>query len=53
MHPIEHLGDMGLVESLFFPFGAVLVSMQYRCMVCARRTVGLEIFLDAPNGATR
>ena len=31
----------------------VLVSVQDRCMVCARCTVGLQIVLDAPNGATR
>jgi hypothetical protein len=28
----------------------VLVSVQYRCMVCAERTIGLEIVLDAPDG---
>ena len=27
----------------------VLVSVQDRCMVCARRTIGSEIVLDAPN----
>jgi hypothetical protein len=26
----------------------VLVSMQDRCMVCAKRTIGSEIVLDAP-----
>ena len=26
----------------------VLVSVQDRCMVCARRTIGLEIVLDTP-----
>ena len=26
----------------------VLVSVQDRCMVCAKRTIGLEIILDAP-----
>ena len=28
----------------------VSVSVQDWCMVCARRTIGLEIVLDAPNG---
>jgi hypothetical protein len=28
----------------------VLVSVQYRCMVCTERTTGSEIILDAPNG---
>ena len=27
-----------------------LVSMQDRCMVCARHTIGSEIILDAPDG---
>ena len=26
----------------------VLVSVQGRCMVCVKRTIGLEIILDAP-----
>ena len=26
----------------------VLVSVQDRCMVCAKRTIGLETILDAP-----
>jgi hypothetical protein len=26
----------------------VLVLVQYRCMVCTERTIGLEIVLDAP-----
>jgi hypothetical protein len=28
----------------------VLVLVQDRCTVCAKRTIGLEIYLDAPNG---
>ena len=28
----------------------VLVSVQDWCMVCARRTIGSEIILDAPDG---
>jgi hypothetical protein len=31
----------------------VLVSVQDRCMVCAKRTIGLEIILDAPDGTPR
>ena len=27
----------------------VLTSMQHRCMVCAKRTIGLEISLDGPD----
>jgi hypothetical protein len=31
----------------------VLLSVQDRCMVCAKRTLGSEIILDAPNGTPR
>ena len=47
---MELLGDVGLVESLFFPFETVLVSVQDRYMVCAGRNIGSEIVLDASDG---
>jgi hypothetical protein len=31
----------------------VLVSVQDRCMVCAKRTIGSVIVLDAPDGTPR
>jgi hypothetical protein len=31
----------------------VLMSMQDRCTVCTKRTIGLEIVLDAPDGTPR
>jgi hypothetical protein len=31
----------------------VLVSVQDRCMVCAKCTIALEIFLDAPDGTPK
>jgi hypothetical protein len=31
----------------------VLVSVQYRCMVCAERTIGSEIVLGAPDDTPR
>jgi hypothetical protein len=31
----------------------VLVSLQYRCTVCAKRTIGSEIILDAPDHTPR
>jgi hypothetical protein len=31
-------------------FETVLVSLQDRCMVCAKYTIGSEIILDAPDG---
>jgi hypothetical protein len=50
MHPMELLGDVGRVESLFFPFGDSVVLVQDRCIVCARRTIGLKVILDTPDG---
>ena len=50
---MELLGDMGHVESHFFPLEIVLVSVQDRCMFCARHTIGSEIILDAPDGSPR
>jgi hypothetical protein len=43
------LGEEAQVEARFCPFGDVLILMQDRCMVCTKRTVGLEIILDAHN----
>jgi hypothetical protein len=31
----------------------VLVSVQGRCTVCAKRTIGSELILDAPDGTPR
>jgi hypothetical protein len=31
----------------------VLVLVQYRCTVCAERTIGSEIVLDAPDDTPR
>ena len=31
----------------------VLVSVQDRCTICAKRTIGLGIVLDTPNGTPR
>jgi hypothetical protein len=31
----------------------VLVSVQDKCTVCAKRTIGLEIILEAPDGTPR
>ena len=45
---MELLGDTGHVESRFSSFGMVLVSVQDRCMVCAKCTIGPETVLDAP-----
>jgi hypothetical protein len=39
--------------SVYLETGLVLVSVQDRCPVCAIRTIGLEIVLDAPDGTPR
>ena len=44
------LGDVGEVEAHFSPFRYVIMSTQDRCTVCAERTIGSEISLDAPDG---
>jgi hypothetical protein len=31
----------------------ILVSVQDRCLVCVKRTIGSEIDLDAPDGTLR
>ena len=36
-----------------FCLEVVLVSVQDRCMVCTRRTIGSEIVLDTTNGTSR
>ena len=46
---MELLGDVGLVESCFRPFGdIVLVSVEDRCTACAKRTIGSDIVFNAP-----
>ena len=50
---MELLGDVGHVESRPVPKEMVLVLVQDRCTVCAKRTIGLEIVLDAPDGISR
>ena len=36
-----------------FSLEVMLVSVQDRCTVCAKRTIGSEIILDTPFGTTR
>jgi hypothetical protein len=45
------LGDVGYLESRFGPFGDGVSSVQDRCIVCAKHTIGLEIISNAPNSA--
>jgi hypothetical protein len=50
---MELLGDVGNVESHSVRLETVLVSVQDTCMVCAKRTICLEIILDGTDGAPR
>jgi hypothetical protein len=50
---MELLGDAGHVKSCFDLFSDVLILMQDMCMVCAERTIGSNIILDAPDGTPR
>ena len=50
---MELLGDVGHVESRSVRLEMVLVLVQDRCTVCAERTIGSEIVLDAPDGTPR
>jgi hypothetical protein len=50
---MERLGDVGHVESRFGPFGDRISVRQDRSTVCAKRTIGSRIVLDAPNGTPR
>ena len=52
-HPMELLGDVGHVESRSVQLEMVLVLMEDWCTVCAIRTIGSDIVLDAPYGTPR
>ena len=43
-------GDVGHVESRSVRLEMLLVLVQDRCMVCAKRTIGSEILLDRHDG---
>ena len=47
------LGDEVQVEARFGLLDIVLILTQDRCTVCVKRTIGLEIVLDAPGGNPR
>jgi len=50
---MELLGDVGHVESRSVCLEMVLVLVQDKYTVCAKRTVGSDIVLDAPDGTPR
>ena len=53
MHPMELLGEWVMLNLVLICLNVVLVSVQDRCTVCAKHTIGLEIVLDAPDGTPR
>jgi hypothetical protein len=50
---MELLRDVGHVESRFGPSGDSVNVGADKCMVSAKRTIGSEIILDAPDGIPR
>jgi len=50
---MELIGDAGHVDSHLFRLEMVLVSVQDRCTVCAKHTIGSAIVLDAPDHTPR
>ena len=50
MHPMELLGEWAMSNLVSIHLDTVLVSVQDKCTVCAKHTIGLEIVLDAPDG---
>ena len=50
---MELLGDGVMWSLVSVHLETVLVSVQDRCMVCARRTIGSEIVLDTLDGTPR
>ena len=50
---MELLGDVGHVESHSVRLEMVLVLVQDRGTVCAKRTIGSVIILDAPDDTLR
>ena len=44
-----HLGDEAKVVARFSTFGDSVILTQNRCTVCAKRPIGSEMILDAPD----
>jgi len=46
-------GDEAQVELILVHLETLVVLVQDRCMFCAKRSIGSEITLDAPDGTRR
>jgi hypothetical protein len=53
MHLMELVGEWVKWHLILVRLEIVLVLEQYRCTVCAKRTIGSEIIFDARNGTPR
>jgi hypothetical protein len=53
MHPMELLTNVGHGNLVLVCLETMLVSVQDRCTVCTKRTIGIEIILDALDGTPR
>ena len=52
-HAMELLGDMVMWNFVSVHLEMVFMSVQDRCMVCAKHTIGSEIILVALDGTAR
>ena len=50
---MEVLGDGVMWNLVSVRLDTVFVSVQHRCMVCAKHTIGSEIVLETPDGTPR
>jgi len=50
---MQLLGEWVMSNLILIRLDMVLVSVQDRCTVCAKHTIGLEIVLDAPDGTPK
>jgi hypothetical protein len=50
---MELLGDVGQVEAHLVCWETVLILVQDKCTICAKCTIGIEIFLGIPDETPR
>ena len=50
---MQLLGEWVMSNLVLMRLDMVLVSVQDRCTVCAKHSIGLEIVLDAPDGTPK
>jgi hypothetical protein len=50
---MDLLGEWAMWNLVTVCLEVVLVSVQDRCLVCAKHTIGSEIILDVPDGTPR